>query len=607
MTPQESGRRGQKSQRLDQLAPWPWRFTARRVCERRLATTADPTRPPTQWLGGIEPIRPTLQPLISPPLGFKTTSFLTLLSLLVLLPAQGVANPVIDVGAKAIVASLPQEPRTLNTLTAESVSYTAQVLAHTNEGLLRYDGKRRLTGGVAQRWEVTEDHLTFWLREDAAWEDGTPVTAHDFVFSWQKLVDPSTAAPSANLAAPIKLASAILAGKASPKDLGVSALSPTVLRVELAHPCAWCLKLMTNSIFYPINEAFFDAAGDNFGTRPETHLANGAFKIADWQRGKRLELIRNTHYWRQSEVELTGITFDHIGADPRTQLNLFRAGELAVASLDRDTMKAAMDDRRRLKTFPTGHLFHIQFSHLAGMHSANQSLRLAISLVIDKDELVNKVVASPGTRVANSMFHDWLTIGDTPYLTARPPSRHRPDVNAAKVHLARARAELNLPARPRLTLTINDSTLYRRVAEYLQARLNTHLNIELLIDPQTTQRMVEKWRAGTSDMALITWPVDVDDPMDQISFMGDPNFRRVFKGLYAGDDMAALYYQARSAIHQEDRIEQVHKVHQFFTEHVTVLPLFEPYGAAVIKPNLKGFVWQPVRGYADFRAIRMTP
>ena len=537
----------------------------------------------------------------------RAKTALATLGLWFFLPGISFANAEIEAHSKTLIASIAQEPRTLNTLTAESVSYSAQVLAHTNEGLLRYDGKRRLTGGVAQRWEVAADQLTFWLREDATWENGAPVTAQDFVFAWQKLVDPATAAPSANLAAPIKHASAILAGKANPQTLGVSALSASILSVELAHPCAWCLKLMTNSIFYPISQTFYEAAGDEFGTRPETHLANGAFKIKAWQRGKRIDLTRNVQYWRQDEVELDAITFDHIGADPRTQLNLFLNDELAVASLDRDTLKAAMNDRLRVKTFPTGHLFHIQFSHAAGMQSANQSLRSAISLVIDKDELVNKVVASPGTRVADSMFHDWLTIGDTPYLTARPPSRHRPDINAAKVHLARARAELNLPARPRLTLTINDSTLYRRVAEYLQARLSTHLNIELLIDPQTTQRMVEKWRAGTSDMTLITWPVDVDDPMDQISFMGDPNFRRVFKGLYAGDDMAALYYQARAAIHQADRVEQVHKVHQFFTERVTVLPLFEPYGAAVIQPNLKGFIWQPVRGYADFRAIRTSP
>ena len=127
------------------------------------------------------------------------------------------ANAEPEANAKTLVASIAQEPRTLNTLTAESVSYTAQVLAHTNEGLLRYDGKRRLTGGVAQRWEIAADHLTFWLREDAAWEDGTPVTAQDFVFAWQKLVDPNTAAPSANLAAPIKHASAILAGERRPE------------------------------------------------------------------------------------------------------------------------------------------------------------------------------------------------------------------------------------------------------------------------------------------------------------------------------------------------------------------------------------------------------
>ena len=220
----------------------------------------------------------------------RVKTALATLGLWFFLPGISFANAEIEAHSKTLIASIPQEPRTLNTLTAESVSYTAQVLAHTNEGLLRYDGKRRLTGGVAQRWEVAADQLTFWLREDATWENGAPVTAQDFVFAWQKLVDPATAAPAANLAAPIKHASAILAGKANPQTLGVSALSASILSVELAHPCAWCLKLMTNSIFYPISQTFYEAAGDEFGTRPETHLANGAFKIKAWQRGKRIEL-----------------------------------------------------------------------------------------------------------------------------------------------------------------------------------------------------------------------------------------------------------------------------------------------------------------------------
>jgi oligopeptide transport system substrate-binding protein len=515
------------------------------------------------------------------------------------------AAPVNSQDERRIVASLSQEPRTLNTLTAESVSYTAQLLVHLNEGLMRYDGRRRLTGGVAERWEMDSKQIRFWLRPEARWENGDQVTAQDFLFAWRKLLNPATASPSANLASPIRNAAKVLAGELPAEALGIRIIGDTEFIVDLEHPCGWCLKLMTNSIFYPINRAFFDASGDQYGTSAESHLANGAFRIASWERGKRLVIKKNNHYWRGEKVHLEEIVFDYIGADTKTQLNLFRTGELSIASLDRDTIPEAMELGHRLKTYPTGHLFNIQFSHVHGMLSANRHIRKAISLVIDKDELVNRVVASPGTRVADSMFHDWLTVENTKYVEARPPARHRADVKQARDFLEKARQELDLQERPRITLTINDSTLYRRVAEYLQARLNRHLNLELAIDPQTTQMMVEKWRKGSSDMTLITWPVDVDDPMDQISFMGDPSFRPVFRGLYAGDDMAALYYRARSAIDLDERLASIDAVHGFFESSVTVMPLFESYGASVLDPSIRGFVWQPVRGYADYRYVRL--
>jgi oligopeptide transport system substrate-binding protein len=510
-----------------------------------------------------------------------------------------------DIGEKSITVSITQEPRSLNTLTAESVSYTAQLLVHLNEGLMRYDGRRRLTGGVAERWEVDSDQIRFWLRSDAQWENGEPVTAHDFVFAWRMLLNPDTAAPSANLASPIKNAAKVLTGELEANALGVKAISDLELVVDLEHPCGWCLKLMTNSIFYPINQGFYEQAGEDYGTSPATHLSNGAFKLADWSRGMSVTALKNERYWRRDKVHLNRIIFDYIGADTKTQLNLFRAGELAAANLDRDSIPDAMSFGYRLRTYPTGHLFNIQFSHVDGMLSANKNLRKAVSLVIDKDTLVNRVVASPGTRITDSMFHDWLTVENTKFISARPPTKHKQDIALAKKHLAAAREELDLPERPRLTLTINDSNLYGRVAEYYQALLDRHLNIELAIDPQTTQMMVDKWRNGSSDMTLITWPVDVDDPMDQISFLGDPSFRSIFKGLYAGDDMAALFYEARSAIELEHRLDTVNRVHEFFTEEVTVLPLFESYGATVVHPSVKGYVWQPVRGYGDYRYVRL--
>ncbi|XOV86066.1 MAG: peptide ABC transporter substrate-binding protein [Pseudomonadota bacterium] len=502
-----------------------------------------------------------------------------------------------------LVLPLAQEPRTLNTLTAESVGYTAQLLAHVQEGLMRYDRRRQLAGGVAESWKLTPDSMQFVLRADAKWQNGEPVTALDFVFAWQQLVSPDNASPSANLASPILNASRIAAGELPKSALGVTAVSESELLVRLEHPCAWCLKLMTNPVFYPVHQGFYESRGEHYATAPKDHLANGAYQLSGWERGKNIRLARNKNYWRAGSVAIANLHFDYIGIDAKTALNLFRAGEIAVAGLDRDTIPDALGLGYRIRTFPSGHLFHIQFSHLPGMASANENLRRAISLVVDKTELVNRVVASPGTRVADSMFHDWLTVEDAIFLQARPVTPHRVDLDMARKHLVLARQELGVTGDIELSLTINDVDLSHRVAQYLQAQLMDNLGIRVTIDPQITQIMVNKWRQGVSDMTLITWPVDVEDPMDQISFMGNPDFRAVFRGLYAGDDMAALYLRNRNAVALEERLDATRAVHDLFTERVTVFPLFESYGAVVMNPRLRGFVWQPVRGYADYRYL----
>jgi oligopeptide transport system substrate-binding protein len=87
------------------------------------------------------------------------------------------------------------------------------ILGHVTEGLLRYDDKNRLVPGVAERWDIRADGATFWLRNNARWSDGKPVTAHDFVFAWQTVVDPATASQYAFITYSVKNAEAINTGK----------------------------------------------------------------------------------------------------------------------------------------------------------------------------------------------------------------------------------------------------------------------------------------------------------------------------------------------------------------------------------------------------------
>ncbi len=167
---------------------------------------------------------------------------------------------------------------------------------------------------------------------------------------------------------------------------------------------------------------------------------------------------------------------------------------------------------------------HLQFSHKEGMLSANENLRKAIALVVDKNDLVNRVLAIPGTRVSDSMFHDWMAVGEKPRSAVLQPKAHEPDIEMAKNYVQKAKVELGITGRPTMTFTIFDSADSGRIAEYLQQRLAL-IDVDLKIDPQTVQMLLDKWFKGTTDIALIGWIPDVDDPIDQLSCLGNPDIR----------------------------------------------------------------------------------
>ena len=108
------------------------------------------------------------------------------------------ASQGVDQATKTITVALEEEPPNLDSsLTADQIS--SFVLGHVMEGLLRLDENNQLAPGVAEKWEIRSDGATFWLRADARWSDGKPVTAHDFVFAWRRTVDPASASEYANI------------------------------------------------------------------------------------------------------------------------------------------------------------------------------------------------------------------------------------------------------------------------------------------------------------------------------------------------------------------------------------------------------------------------
>src|SRR5581483_164057 len=177
-----------------------------------------------------------------------------------------------------------------------------EVLGDIMVGLMDTDAMGRPVPGMATDWQTSADGLawTFHLRE-ASWSDGKPVTAGDFVFSWQRLLNPATAAYYAYFAYPIKNARAINNGKMPADALGARAIDPRTLEVRLEHPVPYLLEMLTHMTMYPLPSHVVSALGKSWA-RPGSYVGNGPFLLKEWVPNGHITLEKNPLFYDASNV-----------------------------------------------------------------------------------------------------------------------------------------------------------------------------------------------------------------------------------------------------------------------------------------------------------------
>ncbi|CAH2911955.1 MAG: Oligopeptide ABC transporter, permease protein OppC (TC 3.A.1.5.1) [uncultured Paraburkholderia sp.] len=183
------------------------------------------------------------------------------------------------------------------------------------EGLTRIDAAGAIVPGVAQSWTRTgPDTWVFKLRHDARWSNRQPVTANDFVYAWQRVLDPKTGSKYTVLVEFVKNAKAILAGKAQLSSLGVRAADPYTLEVTTKVPAAFFPQLTAMTTMAPVNRDVVTKFGGDW-TRPGNFVGNGPYALADWQPGNRLVGTKSKTYWNASKVVITKVTYLPIDSD----------------------------------------------------------------------------------------------------------------------------------------------------------------------------------------------------------------------------------------------------------------------------------------------------
>jgi len=276
---------------------------------------------------------------------------------------------------------------------------TATFSAHNvqrdlGEGLAGLTSDGQLRRAAAEDWAISKDGLvyTFFLRADARWSNGDPVTADDFVYSYQRLVNPATAAIYVDAIADVQNAERILASELQPASLGVTAVSPTELQIRLRRPVPYFLSLLTHPSTFPVHRKTVEAFGETH-SRPGRMVSNGAYRLVEWNVGSHIELVRNEYYWNNTNTAIDRVRY-YITPQPMTELNRFRAGELDITSSIPSGAFAQMQAERpdEVRTSPSLGVYYYGFNLSNAKFANNQKLRQALSMAIDRDAIATKIV-----------------------------------------------------------------------------------------------------------------------------------------------------------------------------------------------------------------------
>ncbi|MCZ1527262.1 peptide ABC transporter substrate-binding protein, partial [Enterococcus faecium] len=291
---------------------------------------------------------------------------------------------------------VPQEMPTADlSVATDTISFTA--LNNVYEGIYRLDeDSKPQPAGASELAEVSEDGLTYKikLREDAKWSNGDPVTAADYVYGWQRTVDPATASEYAYLYAPVENAEDITAGKKDKSELGIKAVGDYELEIKLTKQTPYFQYLLAFPSFFPQKQSVVEENGDAYASASDKAVYNGPFTLEDFDGpGTDTEWTykKNDHYWDKDTVKLSEIKVSVV-KESSTALNLFKDGQADDVILSGELAQQNANDPAytSVKEARTSYIEFNQREKNSPFNNVN--LRKAISYSIDREALVKQVL-----------------------------------------------------------------------------------------------------------------------------------------------------------------------------------------------------------------------
>lgn len=482
------------------------------------------------------------------------------------------------------------------------------VLNNVMEGLYRLDENSLAVPAMADgEAEVSEDGLTYTFKiRDAQWSNGTPVTAHDFVFAWQRAVDPDTGSPYGPylMEGMVKNATEIGKGEAELADLGIRAEDDQTLVVELEREVPYFLSLMSFGTFYPLNEEFVTEQGDAYASNSDSMIYNGPFVFTDWDgTGNSWKYEKNENYWDADTVQLEEIYVDVV-KETATAVQLYEKDQIDRIALSAEYAMQYADDPEVINELETA-VFYFKMNQERNGEAtplANADIRKAIAKAFDKEELADAVLAN-GSIGANYLVpQDFTFDEDGKDFRDYSGTFSEYNVEEAQEHWKKGLEALGTDS---VTIEIlgGDTENAKKQQEWFKSQLEKNLEgLTIKLKEVPFNVRLELDETSDYDMQSAGWSPDFQDPISFIELFTENSPQN--KMGFANAEYDQLIEDTKTTLADKpvERFEAFAKAEKILLEdEAAIIPQYQRGRMVLMNSKVKGLVTHPFGGDYSYK------
>lgn len=483
------------------------------------------------------------------------------------------------------------EPKALDPHIVSSVG-DANILRATFEGLVTFHPENDMLHepGVAERWEANEDfsEWRFFLRKNAKWSNGDPVTAHDFVYSFHRLLHPKMAAPYASMLYFLKNGEAFNKGEIDDFALvGVEAVNDFELVCTLERPAPYFPDVVKHTTWLPVHRGTIEKYGamtDSYTEwqKPGNQVSNGAFLLTDWRINAHVKVRRNPHYWDAENVKLNGIDFYPIDNN-FTEEKAYRNGLIHYTYTMPENLveryRKAEDPELRIETYNGSYFYRCNVTRTP---TDNVDFRRALAHAINQEVIVKYV-----TRGGQQPAYAFTPPSEDGY---HPPEVIHYDPDKALQFLQKAGYASGAEV-PEFTIILNTSEAHKSIAVAIQDMWKKTLGIEKVkIENQEWKVFQQTVLNLDYDVARGGWIGDFVDPTTFLGMWasGDSNNNTG----WSNPDYDRLLQESSLLSDPARRHATLAEAEKILLDEVPVLPIYWYTRVYLLHPAVKN--WHPL-------------